>query len=522
MALFPVVRYMGEEEEEEEGGGGIKTVMTLEELHRIARQRINNKETVKADESTEETHKGDLKVEEDRKHKRRKKKYDKEDDIHDMQDVLKKCSSSEEVNETSSTTPTEHPLPLVTHTKSYQVSSLHHYQLPDWVIQYNHIEMDIAVHSQPLDSFSLDDVIISNLLKMGITSFFPVQCKVIPELMTSSRGPLLTTVSGASPSDVCVCAPTGCGKTLSYVVPIVSILMSRTARYLRALIVVPSKDLALQVYKVCLAISKGTRVRIGLVCSHNNLQVEQEQLVSSLGSEVDVLVATPGRLVTHLQETPFFSLVHLRYLVIDEADRIFEQTYHDWLSHVLQASIDVPLRSCSLLTSSIPRLLPSLWKPSMLSNETTLSMTPRSSHSTFCTQDILQPVRPLQKLLFSATLSLNPEHLSLLQLHRPKLFTVAPATHEQLGESVLPSSLKEYSIQCTSNHKPLVLLHLIHTLGHQGVLCFTHSRESTHRLTLVLQQYQAPVAEISAASSQGKKNEIIKKFKKGKLKVKNQ
>ena len=55
-------------------------------------------------------------------------------------------------------------------------------------------------------------------------------------------------------------------------------------------------------------------------------------------SAVDVLVCTPGRLVDHLDSTPGFTLQHLRFIVIDEADRLVNQPYQNWIRRVLQAS----------------------------------------------------------------------------------------------------------------------------------------------------------------------------------------
>lgn len=448
---------------------------------------------------------------------------DKTNDVTHQNDIEISFKTKTENEETQEEL---NPLPVLTRPSLRKTSQRVHYQLPDWVTQYCRIEEDITKHSLPLSDFSLPFVIKKNLLMMGVTKLFPVQCSVIPELMKGCYGPILLTRTGITPSDLCVCAPTGCGKTLSYVVPIISALAGRVNMHLKALIVVPSKDLALQVFEVFDSISQGTGVKVGVVCSQSSLESEQRNIVSPFGSKINVLVATPGRLVTHLQETPFFSLTYLRFLVIDEADRIFEQSYQSWLSHVLQATKEInevhsPFTSL-ISTSSLPLLFPTLWKP-LLSNSQDIPVARGlcRSHQTLCTQNILKPQQPLQKLLFSATLSLDPEHLSLLQLHSPKLYSVAPVISEHLGESILPLTLKEYKIECTSDHKPLVLVHLLVTLIHQRILCFTHSKESTHRLVLLLQQYNESVAEISTQSPQGVRANILKKFKAGMIKVSN-
>ena len=397
------------------------------------------------------------------------------------------------------------------------------YKLPDWVAQYCPIEEDIMANSKPLASFSMHHRVKSNLESMGVSTLFPVQAAVVPELLSGSRGPLLSQVNGVAPSDLCVCAPTGCGKTLAYVVPIVSALASVNTCKIRALVVLPSQDLAVQVKSVFQRVSKGTKVKIGSFCGQRNLDEEIEAVLSPLGSKVDVLVCTPGRLVSHLQQCSLLSLSDMRFLVIDEADRIFEQHYHNWLDNVVAATKRPCLDHsvCALFaTSSVPFLFPSLFQalpkldPTPVSPQTSFHSPPISI------RDVLKPKQPLQKLLFSATLSLDPEKLSLLQLHKPKLYSVSPAIGEEVGESVLPSTLSEFILVCKSDHKPLYLLHVLRSLEEdKQVLCFTHSKFSTHRLKLVLQQYGINVDEVSANLSQEARRFTVNKFLAGNTKV---
>lgn len=81
-----------------------------------------------------------------------------------------------------------------------------------------------------VEEFSIHKTMVENLKKSGIDKLFPVQAMVIPYLLSTLHGPLLTGWGGSAPSDVCVCAPTGCGKTLCYVLPIVSALMKRVVQ----------------------------------------------------------------------------------------------------------------------------------------------------------------------------------------------------------------------------------------------------------------------------------------------------
>ena len=416
-------------------------------------------------------------------------------------------------------------LPIVTQQKANKKTVSVNYHLPDWVTKYYSIEDDIQSNSKPLHTFNIPHAIKNNLQSIGVQHLFPVQVHVVPELLNSIDGPLLTQSNGVAPSDLCVCAPTGCGKTLSYVIPITSALLRTVTCHLRALVVLPSQDLALQVRDVFENVSKGTKVKVGVLCGQKSLDEELERVVIPLGSKVDILVSTPGRLVSHLQRSgDLLLLTHLRYLVIDEADRMFEQHFQGWLEYVLEAvqytsPHHTPL-SALYSTSFLPFLFPSMQMPLFKHRHITPPhiSTPKS-HPTLNTLNVLQPQSSLQKLLFSATLSFDPEQLSILQLHRPKLYTVSPATKEHVGQSVLPSTLTERMITCKPDYKPLVLLYILFSMDHKHVLCFTHSKVSTHHLTLLLKQYGANVDEISMSSSQEARKAAITKFISGKLQV---
>ena len=97
---------------------------------------------------------------------------------------------------------------------------------------------------ESIEAWGIDEELARALNDEGIFSYFPVQAAVIPLLLQSSRLPFI------QPRDICVSAPTGSGKTLSYALPIVQCLKSRKVKRLRALVLLPSRELSSQVFYI--------------------------------------------------------------------------------------------------------------------------------------------------------------------------------------------------------------------------------------------------------------------------------
>ncbi|EPQ54018.1 DEAD-domain-containing protein [Gloeophyllum trabeum ATCC 11539] len=335
------------------------------------------------------------------------------------------------------------------------------------------------------------------------------------------------------PRDVCVSAPTGSGKTLAYVLPIVEILSTRIVTRLRALVVLPTRDLVTQVRETFEAVGKGRGLKIGTATGHHSFAHEQSQLVADKSlelqggsSKVDILICTPGRLIDHLHGTPNFSLQHLRFLVVDEADRLLAQSFQDWLAEVLAAvrpppnPLPLPVISSALLPYP-DALAPSFLHPHI---PTDLDETKEPS---------------CQKLLFSATLTSDPGKLKALGLREAKYFVVRSADGEQEGVAegvamekfTMPATLREHMIVCESALKPLMLLYLIHHHGVKNALVFTKSAESTARLVRLVEFFEDAWAKgqgdrrarkiVARAYSSdlppGERRGILEQFRKGEV-----
>ena len=401
-------------------------------------------------------------------------------------------------------------------------------KLPLWMENPTLVEMDIKENSIPVSELAvtLPNLIQRNLQKMKIVKFFPVQYHVIPNILSTVHGPLLSEPSGKRPKDICVNAPTGSGKTLAYAIPIVTAIMNRVVCHIRALIVVPSRDLALQVRAVLMDVAKGTGITVVTITGQSSIEKEQTELTNMssipISSRADIVVATPGRLVDHMTLTRHFCLGHLRFLVIDEVDRLLDQSFQDWIAKLFdfiskggEHQKPLSLYSCLTAGDTFPHAI-SDSKFDIFIPIPCSSLPFHSVTSTHCS---------VQKLLFSATIPQNPEKLALLKLHTPKLFTTAviqECSNDQVsnytGRFALPSTLKEYSIVCPAKYKPLAVIHVIENDNLNRVLCFTSSKDSTHRLCLLLKHYGiSRVAEFSAGLPQKKRKFILSEFSSGNI-----
>ena len=345
----------------------------------------------------------------------------------------------------------------------------------------------------------------------GIESFFPVQAEVIPAVLQSASNGYLMGQGGYRPKDICVSAPTGSGKTLSFVIPIVQVLLDRVVCQVRALVVLPTKELAQQVSKVFNIYTDGTGLKVVLITGQKSFAKEQEMLVqkkvTGYCSLADIIVATPGRLADHISKTPGFSLTQLRFLIVDEADRMIDDMHQNWLNQVVKAAFQAENEAGSN------------------------TLFQRTKPGPVTAASCCYPQIPLQKLLFSATLTQDPEKLQQLGLFQPRLFTSVYSEKKTLRDGTetkedceekytLPEGLSQSYVPCDLNSKPLLLLHFMLTKKFTRVLCFTNSREASHRLFLLVQAFGGiTVAEFSSRLPPNERQRTMKEFEQGKIQL---
>ncbi|RKP30175.1 DEAD-domain-containing protein [Metschnikowia bicuspidata] len=186
-------------------------------------------------------------------------------------------------------------------------------------------------------SFGLSKFILGNIARKGYRQPTPIQRKTIPLIMGGR--------------DVVGMARTGSGKTAAFTLPLVEKLKAHSAQVgVRAVILSPSRELALQTYKQVKEFSKGLDLRTVVLIGGDSM----EEQFSSMMTKPDIVVASPGRFL-HLKVEMDLDLHTVQYIVFDEADRLFEMGFAEQLNELLAA---LPENRQSLLFSAtLPRSL---------------------------------------------------------------------------------------------------------------------------------------------------------------------
>merc|ERR1712227_410059 len=156
---------------------------------------------------------------------------------------------------------------------------------------------------------------------MGYQNMMPIQARAIPHLLTGK--------------DVLAAARTGSGKPFAFLVPIVELItklkfMDRNGT--GAVILAPTRELAMQTYGVLKELMADHPQTHGLIMGGS----DRKQEAKRLGNGVNIVVATPGRLLDHLQNTASFMVKNLMCLCIDEADRILEVGFEEEMKQIIK------------------------------------------------------------------------------------------------------------------------------------------------------------------------------------------
>ncbi|XP_073219940.1 DEAD-box ATP-dependent RNA helicase 27-like isoform X2 [Cicer arietinum] len=170
-------------------------------------------------------------------------------------------------------------------------------------------------------SLELSQPTFNSIMDMGFQHMTQIQARSIPPLLSGK--------------DVLGAARTGSGKTLAFLIPAVELLYKHkfNPRSGAGVIVIcPTRELAIQTHDVAQKLLKYHSQTLGLVIGGSARRTEAEHIAKG----INILVATPGRLLDHLQNTKRFIYNNLKCLIIDEADRILEANFEDELRQIIK------------------------------------------------------------------------------------------------------------------------------------------------------------------------------------------
>jgi ATP-dependent RNA helicase RhlE len=290
------------------------------------------------------------------------------------------------------------------------------------------------------DSFGLHPSLLAGVRDLGFSSPTPIQTQSI--------------VPAREGRDVLACAMTGSGKTAAFLLPTLHRLLDRPRGTTRVLVLSPTRELAAQIHEHLEALAKHTDVTGAAVFGGVGMGPQEQ----AFRRGVDVIVATPGRLLDHLQNS-YASLANVEILILDEADRMLDMGFLPDIRRVLR---HVPAKR--------------------------------------------------QTLFFSATMPPAIVKLSQEMLHNPSAINLerksAPATG--ITQAVYPVS---------EDLKPALFLELLERGDVGTAIVFCRTKHRANRLAEVLDRAGVPSARIHGNRSQAARTEALAGFKNGKYRV---
>lgn len=292
--------------------------------------------------------------------------------------------------------------------------------------------------------FPLLEQIQNAIKETGYETPTPIQQKAIPPLLEGK--------------DILGCAQTGTGKTAAFALPILQNLTKsgkrREPKQARALILTPTRELAIQIHESFMTYGKNLKLKYAVVFGG----VGQTPQVQSVAHGVDVLVATPGRLMDLIQQK-YLRIDHLEIFVLDEADRMLDMGFIHDIRRIIQ-------------------------------------MLPQKRHNLF----------------FSATMPKEIEALASTMLVNPVRVEVTPvsSTAEMIDQSVM---------YVDKSHKKDLLRHVLKDPAFHRVIVFTRTKHGANKVVEVLTKNNISSAAIHGNKSQTARQHALENFKKGRVRV---
>ena len=292
----------------------------------------------------------------------------------------------------------------------------------------------------PFSTLGLHADLLKGIRELGFVRPTPIQSEAIP--------------AGLASRDVLACAQTGSGKTAAFLLPILHNLMGRPRRTTRALVLTPTRELAAQILEDMNALAVHTPLSGAAVYGGVGMGPQEH----AFRSGVDVIVATPGRLLDHFK-APYAKLEHVEYLVLDEADRMLDMGF-----------------------------LPDVRK--------ILRHVQGRRHTFFFSATMPPPIATL-----AAEILKNPIAINLQRQAAP------------------PRGITQAVYPVPRDLKPMLLLELLQRGLVREVLVFTRTKHRANRLAEHLVTHKISAVRIHGNRSQAQRTEALAGFKSGKHRV---
>lgn len=297
------------------------------------------------------------------------------------------------------------------------------------------------------NDLTIIEPVLKALIKEGYDTPTPIQEKAIPIIMKGK--------------DVLGCAQTGTGKTAAFSIPVIQQILSESERSsekkrrtLKALVLTPTRELALQVYESFVTYSAFTPLKSSVIYGG----VNQSRQVNALRKGIDVLVATPGRLLD-LKQQGHIDFSHIEYFVLDEADRMLDMGF-----------------------------MPDIKK--------VVSFLPKKR----------------QTLMFSATMPAEIEKLAVTLLHKPEKIEITP-------ESSVVDAISQYVYFTSKENKTMLLSDLLSQPDVDTALVFSRTKHGADKISKKLLKQRINNEVIHGNKSQNARQKTLMNFKKKKIKI---
>ena len=223
--------------------------------------------------------------------------------------------------------------------------------------------MDTSIHTS-FDALGLSEDLLRDLAVAGFATPTPIQAQAIPPALAGR--------------DIIGCAQTGTGKTAAFVIPIIERLAAGVKGQPRALILAPTRELALQILGTIEKLGKSRRISATAIVGGADMQAQ----VRGLRQRPDILVATPGRLLDHMWNGTVL-MASLKFLVLDEADRMLDMGFAPQINQILDALPEE--RQTLLFSATLPTDLARLVQASV-NNPVRVMVTPPATTAEGVTQ----------------------------------------------------------------------------------------------------------------------------------------